>query len=322
MAVRAVITGGAGFIGSNLVDRMLGLGAEVLVIDNLATGHMRNLHLAEGNPNFSFEQADITDAHTSSLIANFRPDVVFHLAAQADVRVSVANPVFDATVNVIGTLNVLRGAVDGGATRFVAAASGGTLYGEVDPSNLPIAETEPWNPLAPYGISKKVMIDYLRSTQSLYGLQTTSLALGNVFGPRQDPHGEAGVIAIFFQHYLAGTTPTVFGSGDQTRDFIYVDDVTAAFAAASGVSGTGALINIGTGIETSVNDLVRSMNELTDKPVEPTRAAERPGELDRSVLDISLAARTLQWKPEVGIYDGLVRTWEWFTGPNGASARS
>jgi UDP-glucose 4-epimerase len=317
---RVVVTGGAGFIGSNLVDRLLASGTEVLVVDNLATGHMRNLHLAENQSGFAFEQADITDETTSGLIASFHPDVVFHLAAQADVRVSVADPVFDATVNVLGTLNVLRGAVEGGARRFVAAASGGTLYGEVDPRNLPIVETTPWCPLAPYGISKKVMIDYLRSAQSLHGIATMSLALGNVFGPRQDPHGEAGVIAIFFQQYLAGLTPTVFGTGDQTRDFIYVDDVTAAFSAASLVAGNGELINIGTGLETSVNDLIRSLNALTGRDVQPHIAPARPGELDRSVLDISLANRLLDWQPEVGIAEGLSRTWEWFTGPLGATA--
>jgi len=247
---------------------------------------------------------------------------VFHLAAQADVRVSVADPVFDATVNVLGTLKVLRGAVAGGATRFIAAASGGTLYGEVDPSTLPIPETAPWNPLAPYGISKKVMIDYLRSAQALHGIETTSLALGNVFGPRQDPHGEAGVIAIFFQHYLAGTTPTVFGTGDQTRDFIYVDDVTAAFAAAAERPGTGAVYNVGTGVETSVNDLVGFMNDITGTAVSPERKPARPGELDRSVLDVRAAAAGIAWRPAVDIRDGMQRTWEWFIGPHGASARA
>jgi UDP-glucose 4-epimerase len=320
MGQRVVVTGGAGFIGSNLVDRLLASGAEVLVIDNLSTGNMRNLHLAESQPGLTFEQADITDQTAVGLIASYRPEVVFHLAAQADVRVSVADPVFDATVNVLGTLHVLRGAIEGGARRFVAAASGGTLYGEVDASNLPIAESTPWRPLAPYGISKKVMIDYLRSAQCLHGIETTSLALGNVFGPRQDPHGEAGVIAIFFQKYLDGGTPTVFGTGEQTRDFIYVDDVTAAFTAASLVSGTGELINIGTGRETSVNDLIRSLNALTGRDVQPHMAPARPGELDRSVLDVSLANRLLNWQSEVGIAEGLGRTWEWFTGPFGAAA--
>jgi UDP-glucose 4-epimerase len=199
----------------------------------------------------------------------------------------------------------------------VAAASGGTLYGEVDPRHLPIPETAPWNPLAPYGISKKVMIDYLRSAQAIHGIETTSLALGNVFGPRQDPHGEAGVIAIFFQHYEAQSTPTVFGTGDQTRDFIYVDDVVAAFVAASERPGSGALLNVGTGMETSVNDLVGFMNHITERDIAPTRAPARAGELDRSVLDISAASRELQWQPRVGIEEGLRRTWQWFVSSNG-----
>lgn len=312
MTRRAIVTGGAGFIGSNLVDRLLAMGDDVLAVDNLSTGRLTNIENASQHSEFTFLHADITDGETAEAMAQFRPDIVFHLAAQADVRVSVANPVFDATVNVIGSLRVIEAAVKGGAQRIVAAASGGTLYGEVDPSALPIRETTPWNPLAPYGISKKVMIDYLRSAQAIHGVETTSLALGNVFGPRQDPHGEAGVIAIFFQHYEARTTPTIFGTGDQTRDFIFVDDVVGAFVAAGERPGTGALLNIGTGLETSVNDLVNFMNRITERNVAPTRAPARPGELDRSVLDIAAAARELSWVPQVGIEEGLRRTWQWF----------
>ena len=309
---RALVTGGAGFIGSNLVDRLLADGFTVCAVDNLSTGHIENLHQAHDNKAFSFIEADITHSDTVNLMAQFGPDVIFHLAAQADVRVSVANPVFDATVNVIGTLQVIEAAVRAGTRRIVAAASGGTLYGEVDPAQLPIAETTPWQPLAPYGISKKVMIDYLRFAHAIHGIETTSLALGNVFGPRQDPHGEAGVIAIFFQHYEARTTPTVFGTGDQTRDFIYVSDIVAAFVAAGNSQGSGQLLNVGTGVETSVNDLVACMNRITRRTVEPTRAPARAGELDRSVLDISLAQKTLGWAPQVGIEEGLGYTWEWF----------
>ena len=313
MTSRAVVTGGAGFIGSNLTDRLLAAGYEVLVVDSLVSGRLANLESARQHEGFRFEQADITDDATAALIAASRPDVVFHLAAQADVRVSVANPVLDATVNVVGTLKVLGAAVEGGARRFVAAASGGTLYGEVNPVDLPVAETAPWLPLSPYGISKKVMIDYLRFAHEFQGLETTSLALGNVFGPRQDPHGEAGVIAIFLQHYQAGTTPTIFGTGDQTRDFVYVDDVTAAFLAAATREGSGAVYNIGTGLETSVNDLVAAMNEVTGRVVVPTRAPARPGELDRSVLDVRAAGSALAWRPEVSILDGMRRTWDWLT---------
>ena len=317
MTRRAIVTGGAGFIGSTLVDRLLADGNEVLAVDNLSTRRLVNICEASRHRLFTFLQADITQEETVEAMANFHPEVVFHLAAQADVRVSVANPIFDATVNVIGSLRVIEAAVRGGAQRIVAAASGGTLYGEVDPRHLPIPETAPWNPLAPYGISKKVMIDYLRSAQAIHGIETTSLALGNVFGPRQDPHGEAGVIAIFFQHYEAQSTPTVFGTGDQTRDFIYVDDVVAAFVAASERPGSGALLNVGTGIETSVNDLVGFMNHITERDIAPTRAPARAGELDRSVLDISAASRELQWQPRVGIEEGLRRTWQWFVSSNG-----
>lgn len=314
---RALVTGGAGFIGSHVVDRLLAEGHEVLVVDNLSTGRFSNLESASRHPQFTFLHADITSTESVDAVEQFRPDVVFHLAAQADVRVSVADPVFDATVNIIGSLRVIEAAVKGGAQRIVAAASGGTLYGEVDPSDLPISESMPWQPLAPYGISKKVMIDYLRSAQAIYGIETTSLALGNVFGPRQDPHGEAGVIAIFFQHYQAATTPTVFGTGDQTRDFIYVEDVVSAFLAASERTGTGALFNIGTGIETSVRDLVNYMNRITRSEVEPVRAPARAGELDRSVLDITAASHQLHWSPRVGIEEGLIRTWQWFQQVNG-----
>jgi UDP-glucose 4-epimerase len=310
--MRALVTGGAGFIGSNLVDRLLQEGYEVGVVDNLVSGKLENLAKAQESSKFSFMRADITDAATTGIIADFRPEVVFHLAAQADVRVSVANPVFDAEVNVIGTLRVIDGAVRGGAKKLIAAASGGTLYGEVSPDLLPISETAPWRPLSPYGISKKVMVDYLRSAQEMSGIETTALALGNVFGPRQDPHGEAGVIAIFFQHYEAGTTPTVFGTGDQTRDFIYVDDVVSAFVAASRHAGTGDLINVGTGLETSVNQLVAAMNQITQRDVEPVRAPARLGELDRSVLDIRRASDALQWSPQTSVQQGLEETWRWF----------
>ena len=309
---RSLVTGGAGFIGSNLVDALLSRGDHVMVVDNLATGNVRNLEIAQKQQNFTFVEADITESETVDLIANFQPDVIYHLAAQADVRVSVANPVFDAKVNIIGTLRIIEAAVRAGTRKIIAAASGGTLYGEVAPEELPIDESTPWNPLAPYGISKKVMIDYLRFAHAIHGIETTSLALGNVFGPRQDPHGEAGVIAIFFQHYEAETTPTVFGSGDQTRDFIFVDDVVSAFVAAGERTGTGSLINIGTGVETSVNDLVTFMNRITNREVIPTRAPARPGELDRSVLLTKRAMELLQWSANVGIEAGLRRTWQWF----------
>jgi UDP-glucose 4-epimerase len=314
---RALVTGGSGFIGSNLVDRLLSEGFTVCAVDNLSTGRIENLDEARKSDRFTFIEADITYADTVDAMAKFQPDVIFHLAAQADVRVSVADPVFDATVNVIGTLRVIEAAVRAGTRRIVAAASGGTLYGEVEVNQLPIAETTPWRPLAPYGISKKVMIDYLRFAHAIHGIETTSLALGNVFGPRQDPHGEAGVIAIFFQHYEAGSTPTVFGTGDQTRDFIYVSDIVAAFVAAGRSEGSGQLINIGTGVETSVNDLVSFMNRITERDVVPTRAPARAGELDRSVLSIELAHAALRWIPEVGIEEGLRRTWEWFENTQG-----
>jgi nucleoside-diphosphate-sugar epimerase len=309
--MECVVTGGAGFIGSNLVDHLLARGDRVLVVDNLSTGSLRNLTDALSSDRCDFVEVDIRDEDVITVIEKCSPEVIFHLAAQADVRVSVADPGFDAEVNILGTIKVAEGARRARCRQIVAAASGGTLYGEVDSSALPIQESSPWQPLSPYGISKKAMIDYLRSTQALHGITTTSLALGNVYGPRQDPHGEAGVIAIFSQLFLSGQPVTIYGTGQQTRDYVYVDDVVSAFIAASSAGSVGHLINVGTGIETSVNDLVREFEALTVSPVPPVHAPSRPGELDRSALDIKLARSTLGWEPAVDLKAGLALTYEW-----------
>jgi UDP-glucose 4-epimerase len=309
--MKCVVTGGAGFIGSHLVDKLLASGNQVLVIDNLSTGHLRNLSSALELDTCEFCEFDIRDVAVIDVIETFHPDVVFHLAAQADVRVSVADPGFDAEVNILGTIKVIEGARRADCQRIVAAASGGTLYGEADPSVLPVSESEPWLPLSPYGISKKAMIDYLRSASALHGLTTTSLALGNVYGPRQDPHGEAGVIAIFGQLYLSEQPVTVYGNGEQTRDYIYVDDVVNGFIAAATADRPADLINIGTGVETSVNDLVAGFAAVTGFAQPPTFAPKRPGELDRSALDITLARGSLSWKPSMALSDGLAATLDW-----------
>ena len=309
--MKCVVTGGAGFIGSHLVDTLLADGAEVLIVDNLSTGNLRNLSAALESGKCEFRKIDIRDAGILDVIVDFGPEAIFHLAAQADVRVSVADPGYDAAVNILGTIKIIESAQQAGCNKIVAAASGGTLYGEVDPSSIPVAESAPWLPLSPYGISKKAMIDYLRSGKALHGLSTTSLALGNVYGPRQDPHGEAGVIAIFGQLYLSEQPVTVFGDGEQTRDYIYVDDVVSGFLAAARADDPHDLINIGTGVETSVNDLVAAFATETGFNQGPVYAQKRTGELDRSALDISLARSSLSWEPGMALSDGIAATLAW-----------
>lgn len=296
--MRALVTGGAGFIGSTLVDRLLAEGHEVDVVDNLSTGSLRNLAAAraEHARHLRIHQLDITDPELTEVVVRARPEVVFHLAAQADVRVSVNDPVFDATVNLIGTLRVLEAARTAGVARVVFAASGGTLYGEPDESELPITESVPHRPLSPYGVSKKAAIDYLVCYRELHQVEFSALALANVYGPRQDPHGEAGVVAIFAQKLLDGEPVTIFGDGNQTRDFVYVDDVVDAFYRAA-TRGGGLVCNIGTGLETSVNELYAAMAQAAGSELEATYAPARPGELARSALSIARAEMQLGWMP-------------------------
>ena len=258
--MRTMVTGGAGFIGSNLVDRLLVEGHEVDVVDDFSTGSLSNLAEARGSAGraLTIHHLDITAPAVVELMARRRPELVFHLAAQADVRVSVARPAFDATVNIVGSLNVLEGARQAETERVVFAASGGTLYGEPAPEDLPVRESHPQQPLSPYGVSKKSVIDYLVAYRELHALEFCALALANVYGPRQDPHGEAGVVAIFAERILRGEPVTVFGDGEQTRDFVFVDDVVDAFVRAA-TRGGGLVCNVGTGRETSVNELLATM---------------------------------------------------------------
>jgi len=236
---------------------------------------------------------------------------VYHLAAQADVRVSVNNPVLDAQINVIGTLHVLEGARRAGARKIVAASSGGTIYGEPLASALPVDELYPQHPVSPYGVSKKVLGDYMFAYRALHQLDFTALALANVYGPRQDPHGEAGVVAIFAGLLLTAKPCTVFGSGEQTRDFVYVADVADAFIRAA-ERGGGLIINIGTGVETSVNSLYRAMADAAGVAADAVRAPARAGELDRSALAIALARSELGWQPRTTLEDGSRAVLDWF----------
>jgi UDP-glucose 4-epimerase len=309
--VRTLVTGGAGFIGSTLVDRLLAEGHSVDVVDDLSSGSLANLADARAEPNhdFTFHRLDVRSDALIDLIIRRQPEVVFHLAAQADVRVSVERPSFDAEVNILGTLNVLEGARQGPTRKVVFAASGGTLYGE--PEELPVRESHPQRPLSPYGVSKKAGGDYLVAYRELHGIEFTSLALANVYGPRQDPHGEAGVVAIFSGHLLRGEPCTVFGDGEQTRDFVYVDDVVDAFARAA-TRGSGLLANIGTGEETSVNQLYDSMAKSAGVSDPPRYAPARPGELARSSLDPARAGIHLGWKPWTNLADGSAQVLDWF----------
>ena len=309
--MRALVTGGAGFIGSTLVDRLLAEGWEVDAVDDLSTGTLSNLTDARANRNhrFTFHRLDVRRPDVSDLITRRKPDTIFHLAAQASVRESVARPTFDAEVNIVGSLNVFEGAVEAGVRKLVFAGSGGTLYGI--PEVVPVGEDHRQAPASPYGVSKKAVGDYLHSYRALHGLEYTVLALANVYGPRQDPHGEAGVVAIFAGQLLEPARPTIFGDGEQTRDFVYVDDVVDAFVRATH-RGDGLLLNIGTGVETSVQDLFDTMGWLTDFD-EPARyAMARPGELQRSALDPTRAGNHLGWKPWTDLEDGLGRTLDWF----------
>jgi UDP-glucose 4-epimerase len=307
--MRALVTGGAGFIGSNLVDALLDAGHEVAVVDNLSTGRASNLAsaLARGA---TLETLDVVDAAAlEAHTAWVRPETIFHLAAQIDVRKSVADPALDARVNVEGTINVLEAARQAEVGRVVFSSTGGAIYGETD--RLPTPEDVEPSPKAPYGQSKSGAEGYCGLYGRLYGLEVVSLRYGNVYGPRQDPLGEAGVVAIFCGKLLAGETATIFGDGTQTRDYVYVEDVVSANLAAAGRGRPVVTMNIGAGREVSVLELVAALRELAGEAgFDVVHAPERPGEVARSCLDVSRAADQLGWRAEVELPDGLARTLE------------
>lgn len=310
--MRALVTGGAGFIGSHLVDRLLDDGHEVTVVDGFSTGKLVNLEPARlrFGDRLQIRALDVTSADLTSAVAQARPDAVLHLAAQIDVRRSVADPVGDAMINVVGTVRLLEACRRHGVSKIVFTTSGGCIYGEPDPSELPIDETYPGHPHSPYGASKRGVEEYLHAYAALYGLRWSSLALANVFGPRQDPSGEAGVVSIFGGRMLRGQPVTIFGDGEQTRDFVYVDDVVAAFVLALD-RGDGLRFNIGTGVATSVNVLFDALSDVTGNGAGPQYSPERPGELRHIALDARLAAAQLGWKPQTGLRDGLETTVSW-----------
>ncbi|MGZ4390208.1 MAG: NAD-dependent epimerase/dehydratase family protein [Gaiellaceae bacterium] len=298
--MRALVTGGAGFIGSHVVDALLARGDEVHVLDDLSTGKRENV--ADGA---ELHVADIRAP--DEVFAAVRPELVLHLAAQANVRVSVERPDHDADVNVVGTVRVLEAARRHGA-KLVFTSSGGAAYGEC---YGPAPETAPLRPLAPYGTSKLCGEEYLATYNRLHGSSHVSLRLGNVYGPRQEPHGEAGVVAIFMGLLHEGGAPTIFGDGSQTRDYVYVGDVARALLLA--LDHDGGVFNVGTGTETSVLELYDAIQAAAGIARAPVFAPARLGELQRSVLDPSLAAAELGWKPELPLAGGLAATWAWVT---------
>jgi UDP-glucose 4-epimerase len=309
--MRCMVTGGAGFIGSNLVDALLARGDEVTVVDDLSTGRRENLAAALAAGARLVEQDVREGGALAELTAAARPEVVFHLAAQIDVRKSVADPAFDASINVGGTANVLEAARRAGSRRVVFSSTGGAIYGEGEGQQLPLGEEAPIAPLSPYGQSKFAAEGYLALYERLHGLSGVALRLGNVYGPRQDPLGEAGVVAIFCGRLRAGGRPTVFGDGRQTRDYIYVGDVVAA-ALAAAASEAGGPINVGTGVETDVLELAERLGELGGRAgepggdgFEPEFAPPRAGEVQRISIDPARAGRELGWRAETGLEQGL-----------------
>jgi UDP-glucose 4-epimerase len=293
-----MVTGGAGFIGSNLVDALVARGDEVLVVDNLSSGKRENVA-----PAARLAELDIGDPELAILVADERPEVCFHLAAQADVPTSVRRPDFDAEVNVVGTIRVLQAI--GTATDLVFASTGGAIYGECP---RPASEDAPRQPLAPYGVAKLGAEEYLAAWNRLWGTRHTALRFGNVFGPRQEAGLEGGVVAIFLEAMASGEETAIYGDGGQTRDFVYVDDVVRAALLAP---GTGGIYNVGSGVETSVRELHEACRAVAADERPARQEPAREGDVRRSALDVTRAERELGWRAEVSLDEGLRRTWDW-----------
>jgi UDP-glucose 4-epimerase len=306
-----LVTGAAGFIGSNLVLRLLEDGRRVVGVDDLSTGALANLDEARERHagRFEFNRMDVRQGGLTPLAQRLDPEVIYHLAAQVDVRRSVDDPLHDASINVLGTLGVLEAARHADVRKVVYASTIGS-YGEPAEADLPVDEDDTAPALSPYGTSKRVAIEYLRTYEQLYGLEWTALTLANVYGPHQTTAGEGGVVATFIGRMLAGQPCTIFGDGEQTRDFVFVDDVVHAFVLASD-RGAGERCNIGTGNRTSVNQLFRALAAATGYTHDPVYAEPRPGEIRHSALDARRAARVLAWKPWTTLEEGLAGTLAW-----------
>jgi len=305
--MRILVTGGAGFIGSHLIDALVASSAdEISVLDDFSTGKRYRL-----NPKATFYQLDLrAGAAVASAVAKIKPEVIVHLAAQMDVRRSVADPAFDAQVNLIGFLNLIESARAHGLKRVVFSSSGGAIYGESD--DLPTKEDSPLLPVSPYGVAKLATEAYLFFYKVQYGIDYLALRFGNVYGPRQDPHGEAGVVAIFCGRILDGKPATIYGTGAQTRDYVYVGDVVRAIVAALRSNASGLALNVGTGIETNVNELYSTLAGIADFPTHPEYGAAKPGEQMRSVVSPARAAEVLGWHPETNLETGLRETFKYF----------
>ena len=302
--MRVLVTGGAGFIGSHVVDAYVAAGHDVIVVDDCSTGKRKNR-----NPRARFIQADIQDPAVRRLIVKEQVEVLNHHAAQMDVRRSVADPLFDARINLLGLLNILEGAREAGVKKVIFASSGGTVYGEQEA--FPASEEHPTRPISPYGVSKRAGEHYLYFYSVEYGIPYIALRYANVYGPRQDPHGEAGVVAIFTLRLLSGAQPLINCDGKQTRDYVFVRDVVQANLAALQVAYTGPL-NIGTGSEIDVNQLFAQLRALTNPSVPEVHGPAKSGEQRRSVLSWQRAAEVLGWRPETSLEDGLRQTVEYF----------
>jgi UDP-glucose 4-epimerase len=305
--MRTLVTGGAGFIGSNVVDALLARGDEVVVVDDVSTGRESNLQGARAK-GAELVRADIRDGdRIAQIVGDAAPEAIFHLAAQIDVRKSVDDPGWDASINVEGTANVLEAARKAGVARFVNTSTGGAIYGDVD--TIPSPESTPPAPMAGYGTSKFCAEQYCNLYARLHGLSTVTLRYGNVYGPRQDPLGEAGVIAIFCGKLMDGGRPTIYGDGRQTRDYVFVGDVVAANLAAADKRDVGGAVNVGTGRETSVLDLVAILQQEGGREdFEPDFAEARLGEIERSCLDVTRARDELGWEARTSLNDGMRAT--------------
>ncbi len=302
--MKVLVTGGAGFIGSTIADALVGEGHDVHILDDLSGGNRRYIPDAA-----IFHELSITSNEAAGLVEDQRYEAIFHLAAQMDVRKSVSDPVFDAGINVIGFLNMMEAARSGPLKKVVFSSTGGAIYGE--PDYVPQDEAHPIRPMSPYGITKRVSELYLDFYRLVHGIDYVALRYANVYGPRQNPHGEAGVVAIFIRRMLENRQAVINGDGEQTRDFVYVDDVVRANLAALNLNGSG-VFNIGTGIETNVNQLFRALRSLSGSGMDEKHVDGQPGEQMRSVLGFEKARETLDWAPQVSLSDGLRRTIDWF----------
>jgi UDP-glucose 4-epimerase len=302
--MKVLVSGGAGFIGSNLVDALVGLGHQVVVVDNLSTGLRQNI-----NPRARFYQVNIRDQELATIFERERPQVVNHHAAQIDVRKSAADPILDAEENILGSLNVISNCLRYGVKRIIYASTGGALYGEAE--YLPADEEHPVNPISQYGVSKHAVEHYLYLYGALYGLDYVILRYSNVYGPRQNPRGEAGVVAIFAAQMLGGERPTIFGQGDKTRDYVHVSDVVQANILALEL-GRNAIYNIGTGVETSDQQIFDTLAEVLGYKGAPIYAPYRKGEVYRICLDRSKAEQNLGWSPRFSLKEGIAQTAEYY----------